>query len=73
MSWYDEARNVIATIDATLPRDTSLAQRRAAVRSAYPWGPRENHPYKSWCKAQREYLARFENRPLTDGLFETTK
>lgn len=59
MSWYTDSKLVIAIIHAALPEDTSLDDRKKAMRDGYPFGPREYHPYKMWCKAQREYLARY--------------
>lgn len=58
-SWIETARKIIAELDRGLPADLSMKQRRKAVREAYPWGPRCMWPYKAWCRAQREYLARF--------------
>lgn len=29
---------------------------RKALRDAYPWGPRENHPYKVWSDEVRKQL-----------------
>ena len=70
MSWYLKARSVIAKLDADMPEKLTFQERKKLVQAAYPWGARENHPYKAWCKAQREYLARFDNRPMSDGLFK---
>ena len=58
-SWYEKARSVIGDVHKTLPKDASLAERKAALFEAYPFGQRQYHPYKMWCKAQREYLALF--------------
>lgn len=62
MTWYDTARAVIRTIDAMLPADAPIAQRRAYLRASYPFGERKYWPYKAWLKAQREYLAKFGDR-----------
>lgn len=59
MSWTEQARKVIAQVHATLPEDATLKQRKAALKNAYPFGPRQYWPYRAWCKARREYLARF--------------
>jgi len=61
-SWYDKAREVIGDVHKLLPADATLKQRKDALHAAYPFGPREYHPYKMWCKAQREYLAKFDGR-----------
>lgn len=73
-SWYEKSRSVIAAVHAELPKDATLEQRRKALREAYPFGQRQYHPYKMWCKAQREYLDLFggkkrDDRPFTEGLF----
>lgn len=47
--WRDEAKRRIADVLARLPADADEKAKRAACRDAYPWGPRENHPYKIWC------------------------
>lgn len=60
MSWSERARQVIADVHATLPANISFADRRKAIRAAYPFGPREHWPYKAWCKAQRAYLAKYD-------------
>jgi hypothetical protein len=71
-TWYDDARQVIAELHATLPADLPFPERVKAVRDAYPYGERKRWPYKAWCKAQRDYLTRFvaaeprpKNLPLT--------
>jgi len=63
MGWSAEARRVIGAVHASLPSDCSLADRRAALKAAYPFGHREAWPYKAWLKEQRQYLARYEDRP----------
>lgn len=35
---------------------------RKALRDAYPWGPRENHPYKVWSEEVRLGLALWRRR-----------
>ena len=58
-SWHGLAWKYIAELDATLPAEMPLKERRKVVRAAYPWGQRHRWPYKAWCRAQREYLAQF--------------
>lgn len=62
----------------SLPEDTPFSQRVAALREGYSFGTRDLHPYKSWLKAQKSYLARYqragEHRPFPEkdgqpGLF----
>lgn len=48
MTWRDRAKRVIRDVLAAMP-DADLKQRRAALREAYPFGPRQHHPYKIWC------------------------
>jgi hypothetical protein len=67
MSWYDRARQVIATVHSELPADVSFADRKKAIFDAYPFGERSYHPYKQWCKAQREYLAKYNPKQKTPG------
>lgn len=68
MSWYESARVYIRKVHESLPETATYAERRKAVQDAYPWGERRYHPYKMWCKAQREYLGRFKNDP-PGGMF----
>lgn len=73
MSRTDESRRVIAQVHATLPADISFADRRRAIREAYPFGEREYWPYKAWCKAQREYLAKYDPKaPLLREMMRET-
>ncbi len=58
-SWQDRARRTIEQVDAALPKDASLEERKRALFEAYPFGERRYTPYKMWLKAQRSYLARF--------------
>lgn len=70
-TWYDTARKYIAELDADLPADMPFKERRKAVRAAYPWGQRRMWPYKAWCRAQREYLARFLPPDARDGQIDS--
>lgn len=60
MSWTDKARRAIAAAHAELPEDISFTARKKAIRAAYPFGVRQYWPHKAWCKAQREYLRRYD-------------
>ena len=62
--WADVAKQTIDRVHSELPATATLAERKAAMRAAYPFGEREYSPYKTWCKNQREYLRRFE--PMTE-------
>lgn len=63
MNWHDKAMLAIRQVHETLPDDISLAERRKAIDAAYPFGPREYHPYKQWLKARRAYLTRYGHKP----------
>ena len=58
-TWRDLARPIIARVIAEV--GTSDRKRlRVALRDAYPWGPREYHPYKIWCNDIRVQLGEVE-------------
>lgn len=72
MSWYEHARKVIQDEHDKMPADISFEDRKKRIRDAYPFGARAMHPYKQWCKAQREYLARHITKPRYFGpLFDS--
>lgn len=60
MTRTDQARVAIAAVHARLPDDVSFKDRKAAIKAAYPFGERSYWPYKAWCKAQREYLKKYD-------------
>jgi hypothetical protein len=64
MSRYTDSKAIIAKVHASLPPDISMKDRKKAIFDAYPFGEREYHPYKMWCKAQREYFASLNEPPL---------
>ena len=61
--WADEARRVIGRVHAGLAEDATLAERRKAIDAAYPFGSRDNAPYKTWLRARRAYLVRYGYKP----------
>ncbi len=63
--WSDHARKVIALVHAGLPEAATLAERKAAVDAAYPFGSRGYWPYKAWLKARRAYLVPYGYKPRT--------
>lgn len=69
MAWLEEAKDAIARVHASLPDDISFKDRKRAIQDAYPFGPRKYHPYKQWCKAQREYLKRYDPNTPPPPLF----
>lgn len=48
MTWRDDAKPLIARVLAANAGKPATEVRRA-LRAAYPYGPRENWPYKVWC------------------------
>lgn len=59
MSWSARSWRVIEDVHDSLPETATYEERRKALFDAYPFGPREFHPYKMWLKAQKTYLARY--------------
>lgn len=60
-SWREAAAPIIAQVIADNTGKTP-AEVRAALREAYPFGPRKHHPYKIWLSEIRRQL----NTPTTD-------
>lgn len=54
--WSDRARPVIEDTLAALPVGATEKECRRALRDAYPFGPREHHPYKVWCAECKKAL-----------------
>lgn len=69
--WSDKARRTIQEVHQSLPDDASLAERKAAVDAAYPFGERAYSPYKTWLRARREYLCRYGYVPKGKPLIES--
>jgi hypothetical protein len=46
-TWRDSARPIIARVIEEVGLDDRKALRKA-LREAYPWQMRRNHPYKIW-------------------------
>lgn len=63
MTWANVAWRAINEAHATLPADTSFADRKKAVDAAYPFGERAMWPYKAWLSARKAYLARYSDKP----------
>lgn len=55
MTWRDSAKPIIQKIIFE-NKDKSEKEIRAALRAAYPWGQRSNHPYKIWCDEVNKQL-----------------
>lgn len=61
--WRARAREVIdASMSATIGKPDS--ERIAAIDAAYPFGPREHHPYKMWLIERRRAIASMSSRPI---------
>lgn len=58
-SWADIARSTIQRVHAELPAESTLAERKAAIDAAYPFGMRAYSPYRTWLRARREYLCSY--------------
>ena len=66
MEWSKEARRLIGEVHASLPEGATLAERKAAIRSAFPDSWRGySWPYKAWLNARKAYLKRYE-KPQPD-------
>ena len=55
--WVERSVEIIRATLAGLPAGASPKEKKRALREAYPFGERENWPYKAWLKAQRVALA----------------
>lgn len=54
--WREIARRVIRETLADVPANADDKTKRARLKLAYPFGPREHHPYKIWCDEVRRVL-----------------
>jgi hypothetical protein len=71
--WRDRSAPIIAAVLAE-HKDSDDKTRRAALRAAYPFGPRLHHPYKIWCDEICKQLGRpasIEQKEL-GGMFGLT-
>lgn len=57
--WQLAAELAIREAHEALPENATLAERKAAIDAAYPFGPRKYHPYKMWLKQRRAYLSKY--------------
>jgi len=62
MSWGDAAAPVVAEVIRNVGRSDMKALRKA-LTEAYPWGERENTPYKTWLAEIRRQLGHPLNAP----------
>lgn len=56
--WFETSVRVINAALDQLDAEPTRREIIQTVREAYPFGPRERHPYKQWCKAQSLCLTR---------------
>jgi hypothetical protein len=57
--WRLYSRKVIAAAIASVP-DGDVTKIKKAIDKAYPFGSRENHPYKMWLIERRIALVELE-------------
>jgi hypothetical protein len=57
VTWRDKAKPIIARVLVENEGKTE-AEIRAALRLAYPFGPREMFPYKIWCDEIRVQMGK---------------
>jgi len=57
--WRSAAKAAILEAVAALPADATDAEQRKAISAAYPFGVRENHPYKVWLAEVRRYFGTY--------------
>jgi len=60
--WRKAANQVIAKVVADNP-DLPEQELRKKLSEAYPFGPRQYHPYKIWLSAVKEHFARKQPTP----------
>ncbi|KPX31928.1 Uncharacterized protein ALO77_00008 [Pseudomonas coronafaciens pv. garcae] len=65
MSWADAAAPVVAEVIRRVGRSDMKALRKE-LAEAYPWGERENTPYKAWLAEIRRQLGHPLNAPKAD-------
>ncbi|MBM0137540.1 hypothetical protein V2K05_22940 [Pseudomonas alliivorans] len=65
MSWADAAAPVVAEVIRRVGRSDMKALRKE-LAEAYPWGERENTPYKAWLAETRRQLGHPLNAPKAD-------
>lgn len=65
MSWADRAAPVVGEVIRRVGR-TDMKALRKALAEAYPFGERENSPYKAWLTEVRRQLGHPLNTPRSD-------
>ncbi len=64
-SWRLGSIEAITKTLASLPPDADDKAKRKAISDAYPFGPRQYHPYKIWLSEVKKYFAPPKNRRAT--------
>lgn len=65
MYWADRAAPIVAEVIRRVGRQ-DMRELHKALTQAYPWGERENTPYKAWLSEIRRQLGHPLNAPKTD-------
>lgn len=55
-NWRLAARSAIQGAIASLPPDCDRTELKKAIDAAYPFGSRENHPYKIWLSERKAFF-----------------
>jgi hypothetical protein len=63
MSWRERVRRVLHDMDAGLPRDATIKQRRAALRQCCREFQGASWPEQVWQQERRKYLAHHGEKP----------
>lgn len=56
-TWSQMAVEAINVALKVLPENATSDEKKKAIDAAYPFGPRQYHPYKIWLKRRKEALA----------------
>jgi hypothetical protein len=71
MSWADAAAPIIGDVIHRVGR-SDMRVLRQALAAAYPWGVRDNAPYKAWLAEIRRQLGHPLNAPKADSANKQT-
>ena len=71
MSWADAAAPIVAEVIRRVGR-TDMRVLRKPLTDAFPWGERENTPYKAWLAEVRHQLGHPLNAPRADPANQQT-
>lgn len=64
LTWKEKARIVITKVIEENPNATKIELRDLA-NEAYPFGARENYPYKMWLQVMKDFgLSRGSTKPV---------